>query len=145
MSVGLAGYLIATASPALVARYLTFFLMLAGVNGPYNIALAWIFTTMPRPIEKRSAVIAIINSAGNVAQIYSPALYLAKDGPRYIKAMATYSSFCLACICATLFLRLCLQRGNRKIAQQEGTGAERADDKERAVGRTYDEGFRYVL
>ncbi|KAL1638426.1 hypothetical protein SLS56_000235 [Neofusicoccum ribis] len=119
MSVGLAGYVVAASTLALAARYLALFLMLAGVHGSYNIALAWISSTLPRPIEKRSAAIAIINTVGNVAQIYSPYLYLSEDAPRYIKAMATDSCFCLLCICGTLTLRLCLQRANRKMAQRE--------------------------
>lgn len=46
MSVGLAGYVVAASTLALAARYLALFLMLAGVHGSYNIALAWISSTV---------------------------------------------------------------------------------------------------
>lgn len=70
------------------ARYLGVFLMLGGVYGSYNVALAWISSTLPRPREKRASAIALVNTVGNIAQIYSPYLYPASDGPRYLVAMS---------------------------------------------------------
>lgn len=37
-----------------------------------SVALAWISSTFPRPRAKRAMAYAVINSLGNVAQIWSP-------------------------------------------------------------------------
>lgn len=47
----MAGYIIAAASMELAARYLSLFLMLAGVYGSYNVALAWISSTVSPPYQ----------------------------------------------------------------------------------------------
>lgn len=119
----MAGYIIAASSMALAARYLAMFLALGGVYGSYNVALAWISSTLPRPLEKRSAAIALINTVGNLGQIYSPYLYLKQNGPRYLTAMIANSCFCLACLGATLLLRWCLKRENAKLDAAEGGDA----------------------
>lgn len=109
----------AASTEVLGARYASLFLMLGGVYGSYNVALAWISSTLPRPVEKRAAAIAIVNTVGNLAQIYSPYLYPSSNGPRYLTAMITNSCFCLACIAATLLLRYCLVQENKKSDEGE--------------------------
>lgn len=151
----MAGYVIAASTLTLAARYLSLFLMLGGVYGSYNVALAWISSTLPRPLEKRSAAIALINTVGNIAQIYSPYLYLKENGPRYLTAMIANSCFCLACLLATLTLRYFLTKENAKLEVAETIiGAVTDEDK---VGGTelettgaggptrFAQGFRYVL
>lgn len=142
----MAGFIIAAATTVLAARYLALFLMLAGVYGSYNVALAWISSTLPRPVEKRAASIALVNTVGNIAQIYSPYLYPSSDGPRYLTAMIAnckslasplcYSftdlrtaCFCLACIFATLTLRWCLKNENKKLATLEAQQVQGAADE----------------
>ena len=153
----MAGYIIAAGSMTLAARYLSLFLMLGGVYGSYNVALAWISSTLPQPLEKRSAAIALINTVGNLAQIYSPYLYLKTYGPRYLGAMIANAFFCLACLLATVVLRMCLKRENRKLdlvgageGGEDGSG-EKAEDIELEVVGTrttlvsVGKGFRYLL
>jgi MFS family permease len=152
---GMAGYIIAASTMVLAARYLSLFLMLGGVYGSYNVALAWISSTLPRPIEKRSAAIALINTVGNIAQIYSPYLYLKTNGPRYLTAMIANACFCLACLLATLALRYMLTRENAKLEREEATmattsGDEKAEGVELEVLEagttvTLTRGFRYLL
>lgn len=48
-------------------RYASLFLMLGGLFGSYNIALAWISSSFPRPRAKRASAYAIINSLGWVS------------------------------------------------------------------------------
>jgi MFS family permease len=117
-----------------IARYFSLCLMLAGVYGSYNVALAWISSTLPSPVEKRSA--AIINTVGNLAQIYSPYFYLAKNGPRYLGAMVANGVFCLACLGAVWLLRVYLKKENEKLASAEAAGCEERGMKKK---------LRYVL
>jgi len=152
----MAGFIIAASTIHLGARYVILFLMLAGVYGSYNIALAWISSTLPRPVEKRAAAIAIVNTIGNLAQIYSPYLYPSSNGPRYLIAMIVNSCFCLGCIAATLILRWCLVKENQKLESVEirdtaDISNEKAGVKEivdiNVVGGQLmlDPGFRYRL
>jgi len=154
--VAMAGYIMAAGSMTLAVRYLAIFLMLGGVYGSYNVALAWISSTLPRPLEKRAAATAMINTVGNLAQIYSPCLYIKSMRPRYLEAMIANSCFCLACLFATLVLRWCLKRENAKLDRLEAEGivamekigkgdteAEMYEDKVESVPATI--GYRYVL
>src|ERR1700753_1370479 len=82
------------------------------------------YEQLPHPVEKRSAAIAIINTTGNMAQIYSPYFYLPQNGPQYVSAMVANVCFCMACIAVTWFLRKCLRKENvrirRKAMSEEG-------------------------
>ncbi|KAF2399356.1 major facilitator superfamily transporter [Trichodelitschia bisporula] len=127
------GFAVAGSTMGLGVRYVSLFLMLAGVYGSYNVALAWISSTLPHPVEKRSAAIAIINTVGNMAQIWSPFFYAQGYAPRYGLAMGANTLFCLACIVATLVLRRCLVRENGRLVVEAAAGG-------RGVV-----GFRYVL
>jgi hypothetical protein len=93
--------------------------MLAGVYGSHNVALAWISSTLPRPIEKRAAAIALVNTVGNFGQIYSPYLYPSTDGPRHLNVMTVNSCFCLACALVTILRRFFLVNENKKLAAVE--------------------------
>lgn len=154
ISLAMAGYIIAAASMALGARYLSLFLMLGGVYGSYNVALAWISSTLPRPVEKRSAAIALINTLGNIAQIYSPYMYLKELGPRYLAAMVSNVCFCVACFLATLVLRWALVKENAKLVNAEAAIDLTDNDKAESIERNggYERSFaataprfRYIL
>lgn len=69
--------------------------MLGGLFGSYNIALAWISSSFPRPRAKRASAYAIINSLGNIAQIWSPYLYPKAQGPKYTVSRSTFASLAL--------------------------------------------------
>jgi MFS family permease len=115
ITLGLAGFALFGLTLNSIARYLSMFLMLSGVYGSYNVALAWISSTIPEPVAKKSAAYAIINTVGNMAQIYSPYLYLAENGPRYAGAMVADAGFCLACVGFVWVLRVRLTRENKML------------------------------
>ena len=103
-------------------------------------------------MEKRSAAIALINTVGNLAQIYSPYLYLKENGPRYLTAMIANSCFCLACLGATLLLRYCLRRENEKLEVMESSaiafekvGKDEVEIVKDAEPSPVLSSFRYVL
>jgi len=153
---GMAGFIIAASTTILAARYLSLFLMLGGVYGSYNVALAWISSTLPRPVEKRAAAIALVNTVGNIAQIYSPYMYPESDGPKYLIAMICNSVFCVACLTVTLGLRWCLKKENEKLEVLEVQSTVDLDDAKATredIVDTYaagglvvlNPGFRYAL
>jgi len=122
--------------PAL--RYAALFGMLAGVYAAYNVALAWIASTVPSPAEKRSTAVAIVNTVGNLVQVFTPYMYLASFGPRYLLAMVVTSGACVTCAVLTLVLRRLMVRDNARLAISERLGEDGEGD-----GKT--PGFRYVL
>ncbi|PYH93874.1 MFS transporter [Aspergillus ellipticus CBS 707.79] len=153
--VGLAGYIIAASTITLAPRYFSLFLMLGGVYGSYNISLAWISSTIPRPLEKRAAAFAIANMVGNFAQIYSPYLYNSNTGPRYLTAMIANSIFVFASICVATVLRFCLVRENQKLELVEMMAREGDDPNVKPADELVQHGpggvarlspgFRYTL
>lgn len=156
MFFGMVGFIIAASTLNFTARYISLFLMLAGVYGSYNVALAWISSTLPRPIEKRAAAIALVNTVGNFAQIYSPYLYPASAGPRYSNAMIANSCFCVCCITITVLLRFCLVNANKTLAATEAETANQLGAEKAMVEEVIDvsspgvmvalaPGFRYAL
>lgn len=121
-----------------IMRYVSLFLMLGGVYGSFNVALAWISSTVPSPTEKRSAAVAIVNTLGNLVQVFAPYLYLEEFGPRYLLAMMTNAAACAGCAMLALALRSLLVRENKRMNRKE-----EIDGHEQ--GAKQGERFRYVI
>ncbi|GFZ46503.1 hypothetical protein JCM24511_04750 [Saitozyma sp. JCM 24511] len=135
---GMVGFIIAATTKATAPRYFSLFLMVGGLFGSYNVALAWISSTFPRPRAKRAAAYATINSLGNIAQIWSPYLYDSSFGPSYTIAFVTNTIMSAVAVLFCLILRWCLARENRKMEREEAEQTEMA--QEGASAR-----IRYVL
>ncbi|KAF1987550.1 MFS transporter [Aulographum hederae CBS 113979] len=145
MAFAASGYILAACTLHLAARYLSLFIMLSGVYGSYNVALAWISSTLPHPVEKRSAAIAVINTVGNLAQVYSPYMYLERDAPRYLPAMVADATVCCACVGAAGLLWWCLRRENLRLEAAERDDGDDGDEDGGNVGKGATGGFRYQL
>lgn len=74
-------------------RFFAMFLMAMGAQCCFMVVLTWISNTFPRPLGKRSAIIAIVNLVGNASNIYGSYLYPASDSPMYVVAGATVGKF----------------------------------------------------
>ncbi|KAJ4154753.1 hypothetical protein LMH87_000032 [Akanthomyces muscarius] len=155
LAFALIGFIIAAITESLAPRYFSLFLALGGVYGCYDITYAWMSSTIPRPIEKRSSAFAIANMVGNIAQVYSPYMYPKSSGPRYLPAMIANSGFVMVSIVCCAILYLCLRRENEilEAAQMHGQDEEDARSdvsksrlQERVVSvEAMDSGFRYML
>ncbi|KAI5865948.1 allantoate permease [Durotheca rogersii] len=145
MMVSVAGWLIVTSTTSLGARFFAMFLMPFGAVSSYQIILAWVANSFPRPLVKRSVCISVANMVGNCANIYGSYMFPSRDGPRY--APGGYSTAAIAALVAvmTVIIRFVLIRSNKKLEEREnfeasgqGAGAE-SDPDRRMVG------FRYIL
>ncbi|KID74578.1 MFS transporter prlL [Metarhizium brunneum] len=158
LAVGMVGFIVAACTHSLAPRYFSLFLMLGGVYGCFDITYAWLSSTLPRPLEKRSAAFAITNMVGNIAQVYSPYLYDKSTGPQYLPAMISNSAFVFGSMVAATALLFCLKWENRKLDEAEAVLDEeprREDDapakstsivESRFEGTVkLNRGFRYML
>ncbi|KAI1812730.1 allantoate permease [Poronia punctata] len=124
------------------ARFFAMFLMPIGAVTSYQIILAWVANSFPRPLVKRSACISFANLVGNAANIYGSYMYPASDGPRYLPGGAATAGVALLVAVIALATRLVLQKENKKLAEREefenaSTGTAGAEN----LGV----GFRYIL
>ncbi|KAF2089114.1 MFS general substrate transporter [Saccharata proteae CBS 121410] len=146
MLITFTGNVIATATTNTAARYFAMFLMPMGAVAAYQIILAWIANSFPRPLVKRAVVIGFCNMIGNCANIYGPYMYPSSDSPRYIAGGSAMAGIAVLVAAEALVIRFILRRENKRLAEEEvldsggnlqNLHADRPDA--RAVG------FRYIL
>ncbi|KAL8403429.1 hypothetical protein RB594_008619 [Gaeumannomyces avenae] len=141
MLIGAVGNATAAATTSLGARFFAMFLMPMGALSAYQIVVSWVANSFPRPLVKRSAVIAISNMIGNTASIYGSYMYPISHAPRYIPGGSANTVICLVVAGLALALRFIHKKENRKLEAAEaeiGNGGVSADVDRRAVG------FRYI-
>ncbi|KAI1173007.1 allantoate permease [Nemania sp. FL0916] len=141
MLVSVVGNIIAVSTLNTGARFFAIFLMPIGAVSAYQIILAWVANSFPRPLVKRSACISFANLVGNTANIYGSYMYPSSDGPRYLPGGAATAGVALLVAAVALVARLVLQKENKKLAEREtsesGTGAHSPEEPMT--------GFRYIL
>ncbi|KAK9323837.1 major facilitator superfamily domain-containing protein [Lipomyces orientalis] len=140
MIVSFIGNVVATATVNTGARFFAMFLMPMGAVSAYQLILAWIASTFPRPTVKRSAVIAICNMFGNTASIYGSYMYPKSASPRYLIGGSANAGICLAVVLMAIAIRLLLQRQNKKLEKAEEENIENSNDADARA-----RGFRYAL
>ncbi|KAI0147036.1 allantoate permease [Xylariaceae sp. FL1272] len=146
MLVSVVGNVIAVSTLATGPRFLALFLLPLGAVTAYQIIVAWVANSFPRPLVKRSACISIANLIGNSANIYGSYLYPASTGPQYIPGIATTAAVAFLVAVLAFVIRLVLRRENKKLAEREIVEADgrvvnlHGDNPEAGAV-----GFRYIL
>ncbi|KAK5949530.1 hypothetical protein OHC33_009336 [Knufia fluminis] len=120
MLVAMAGFIMASCTLNVVARYLACFLFASGCYAVNAVILGWVTATLGQTSEKKAAALGIINMFGNASFIYTPYLYPKSDGPRYLIAMSANTAFSFVTIVCAWILRLWLMRTNSKIQKADG-------------------------
>ncbi|KAJ5818075.1 hypothetical protein N7474_003666 [Penicillium riverlandense] len=144
MLVSVVGCVIVTASANTGAKFFGMFLMPMGAVSAYQIILAWIANSFPRPFVKRSAAIALANMIGNTASIYGSYMWPDSSGPRYIPGGSATAAIAFLVAVLALVIRLVHVRMNKRLEEAETAQGDLAavginDLESRAVG------FRYIL
>jgi hypothetical protein len=80
-----------------------------------SVILGWVSGTLGQTTEKKAVSLSIVNVVSMASFIYTPYLYPASDGPKYVIAMSSNASFSAACIVAAWALRAWLQITNRRL------------------------------
>ncbi|KAJ5111600.1 hypothetical protein N7532_002135 [Penicillium argentinense] len=142
MLVSVIGGIICTVTTNTGAKFFAMFLMPMGAVSAYQIILAWVANSFPRPLVKRSAAIALANMIGNTASIYGSYMWPSSSGPRYIPGGSATAAIALFVALLALVIRLVHARMNRQLEEAESSQnmpSGENDPETRAVG------FRYIL
>ncbi|KAF2117820.1 major facilitator superfamily domain-containing protein [Lophiotrema nucula] len=132
MLVAMIGNILIITTHGVGPRMFAMYLIPMGTLPPFQMILAWITSTFPRPLAKRAVVVAACGMFGNSASIYGSYMYPPTDGPQYVPAGIGLACVCAFCAFMALVNRTVLVRENRKLEKEE---------QERGVGK----GFRYIL
>lgn len=121
------------------ARFFAMFLLPIGAYSAYEIIVAWVASSFPRPTVKRSATVAICNMFGNTATIYGAYMYT--DGPRYVAGGAAVAAVCLLVAVTAFCIRIMLKRQNIQLDKSEQEQIANGTAPSSIPGY----GFRYIL
>jgi hypothetical protein len=112
-----------------------------GAVSAYQIIIAWVANSFPRPLVKRSAAIAIANMIGNTASIYGSYMWPSSSGPRYIPGGSATAGIALLVAVVAVVIRLVHSHMNQRLDEADILQdiPEPNDLETRAVG------FRYIL
>lgn len=108
-------FIIPVATTNFGARYFAMLLMMPSLLTAYVLIITYMSNSCPRPPAKRAVAIAIMIGLSNSPYTWTPFLYPASDGPRYIKAMSCNIGALVLAIGLVILLRMRLMRLNKKI------------------------------
>ncbi|KAI4592801.1 hypothetical protein KJ359_010434 [Pestalotiopsis sp. 9143b] len=120
--VAITGIIITIATTNVGARYFALFLMLPGTYGCFQISNAWMANIAARPKKKRAIGLAMNNSIGNLALVWTPYLYPDSAGPRYTTAWGVNLALCVVTLASALVLSFYLKKDNKKMEELEADG-----------------------
>jgi hypothetical protein len=120
MGVAMVGFIISCSTLNIPARYISCFLFASGAYAVNSVILGWVSATLGQTTEKKAVSLSIVNVVANASYIYTAYLYPESDGPKYLTAMASNAAFAFMCIASAWYLRIWLQRTNRKLKQGSG-------------------------
>ncbi len=140
MGIAVVGFVISATTLNTAARYISCFLFASGsslpsyfprINFPCkssiltytppgvysvnSVILGWVSGTLGQTTEKKAVSLSIVNVVSMASFIYTPYLYPASDGPKYVIAMSSNAAFAGASIAAAWALRVWLQATNRRL------------------------------
>lgn len=113
------GFAVACGTMNIGARYFAMILFVGATYGVNNINIAWTAATLGQTDEKKAVAIAITNTLGNLASVYTPYLWPDSDAPRFVMAMCASIGFSIGVILLAWVMRVILTRENRKIREAD--------------------------
>lgn len=113
-----------------------------GAVSAYQIIIAWVANSFPRPLVKRSAAIAVANMIGNTASIYGSYMWPSSSGPRYIPGGSATAAVAFLVAVIAFIIRRVHVRMNKRLDDTEPSEAQPSDPSDLETRVT---GFRYIL
>lgn len=137
MIISAIGNAVATATTSFGPRYFAMFLMPIGAVSAYTIIVGWVSISFPRPLVKRSAVIAICNMIGNLSSVYGAYMYSKDTAPQYVPGFSANAAICVLAAAMAVFLKYIHVWENKKLARKEQEAAVDGEPLQ-------EEGFRFL-
>ena len=119
MLVALVGFIMAASSLHTGVRFVSLFLFATGSYSANSIIIGWVAASCGQTQEKKAGALSIMNCIAMASFIYTPYLYPASDGPRYLMAMSANASFVAGVIVLTWVMRTWLMRINNKMRRED--------------------------
>jgi hypothetical protein len=117
--VACAGFAIAAGTYNVAARYIAIMIFVGATYGVNNIVLAWAAASCGETDEKKAVAIAMANTFGNLASIYTPYLWPDSDKPGYLPAFMASIAFSLMVVISAWLMRWILVRKNKKMLLED--------------------------
>ena len=76
------------------------------------------FPVVGQTDEKKAVAIAMANTMGNLASVYTPYLWPKSAEPRYVQPMVASIAFSLGVVLCAWIMKISLQRKNKKMREQ---------------------------
>jgi hypothetical protein len=114
-----------------------------GAVSAYQIIIAWVANSFPRPLVKRSAAIAVANMIGNTASIYGSYMWPSSSGPRYIPGGSATATIAFLVAVISFVIRLVHVHMNKQLDEIEPSDDAQPSDPSDLETRVI--GFRYIL
>ncbi|KAL2831136.1 major facilitator superfamily domain-containing protein [Aspergillus cavernicola] len=109
------GFAVACGTLKVGARYFAMILFVGATYGVNNINIAWVAATVGQTDEKNAVAIALTNTLGNLASVYTPYLWPDGDAPRFAPAMYASIGFSAGVVILAWAMRFVLMRENKKL------------------------------
>lgn len=119
MVVALIGFVMAAATLNTAARFISLFFFAAGSYSANSIIIGWVAASCGQTPEKKAGALSIMNCIAMASFIYTPYLYPASDGPRYVMAMSANAAFVTAVIVLTWTMRAWLMVINKRMRRED--------------------------
>lgn len=116
--VAIAGFVMSAATLNVPVRFVGIMLFVGATYGVNNIILGWTASVVGQTDEKKAVAIAMCNTFGNLASVYTPYLWPASDAPRYLTPMMASVGFSGGVVVCAWVLRVALQRRNKKMREE---------------------------
>lgn len=92
-------------------------LFVGATYGVNNIILGWTASVVGQTDEKKAVAVAMCNTLGNLASVYTPYLWPSTDAPQYLTSMMASIAFSVGVIICAWVMRFSLVRKNRKMRE----------------------------
>ncbi|KAJ6079708.1 hypothetical protein N7467_009461 [Penicillium canescens] len=114
-ALAIVGFALACGTLNIGARYFAMILFVGATYGVNNINISWVAATVGQTDEKKAVAIALTNTLGNIASVYTPYLWPDSDAPRFSMAMYCSIGFSAGVVILAWVMRVILMKENRKI------------------------------
>lgn len=117
-AIACSGFILCAATLNVPARFVGIMIFVGATYGVNNIIVSWNASILGQTDEKKAVAIAICNTAGNLASIYTPYLWPESDAPRYLTPMMAGVGFSAGVVVCAWVLKIALMRQNKKLREE---------------------------